>query len=40
LPNLGEYVFIGAPEGFESLMAVTDRYYTALGGVLDYRIIA
>ncbi|MCU0466823.1 MAG: hypothetical protein MUF38_19940 [Anaerolineae bacterium] len=40
LPNLGEYVFMGAPDGFESLMAVTDRYYTALGGVLDYRVIA
>lgn len=38
LPNLGEYVFIGAPEGFKSLMNVADRYYTALGGELDYRI--
>lgn len=37
LPNLGEYVFIGAPDGFKSLMTVTDRYYTALGGALDYR---
>jgi hypothetical protein len=37
LPNLGEYIFIGAPEGFKSLMGVTDRYYTALGGNLAYR---
>lgn len=36
LSNLGNYVFIGAPEEFKSLMSVTDRFYTALGGSLSY----
>jgi len=35
-PNLGEYVFIGAPDEFKSMMRVTDRYYTALGGTLAF----
>jgi hypothetical protein len=38
LPNLGQYVFIGAPQGFEAVMGVADRYYGALGGRLDYHI--
>lgn len=40
LPNLGEYVFMGAPAGFERTMAVTDRYYGVRGGHLAYRMAA
>ncbi len=40
LPNLGEYVFMGAPAGFERTMAVADRYYGVRGGYLAYRMAA
>lgn len=39
LPNLGQYVLIGAPDGFDGLMAVADRYYTAMGGALAYATV-
>jgi hypothetical protein len=37
--NLGEYIFIGAPEPFKTLFYAADRYYTVLGGHLDFRFI-
>jgi hypothetical protein len=35
--NIGQYVFLGAPDDFGETMAVVDRYYTALGGRLEFR---
>jgi hypothetical protein len=38
-PNLGEYVFVGASAHFRGLFAAAHRYYTALGGQLNYRFV-
>jgi hypothetical protein len=38
-PNLGEYRFVGASREFQLQFEAVDRYYTALGGKLDYRFI-
>lgn len=37
--NLGDYIFVGAGDDFKAILAVADRYYTALGGSLDYRFM-
>lgn len=35
----GEYIFVNAPDKFEALFRAVDRYYTVLGGHLDFRFI-
>src|SRR5262245_57269342 len=35
--NLGCYIFVGATDAFKTLLTIADRYYTALGGRLDFR---
>jgi hypothetical protein len=39
IQNLGAYIFVGATDEFKRLFEAADRYYTALGGELDYRFI-
>lgn len=39
-PNLGEYRFVGASPAFQLQFEAADRYYTALGGKLDYRFLS
>ena len=38
-PNLGQYIFVGASSQFVEQLAIADRYFTALGGTLDYRCV-
>lgn len=35
-PNLGRFIFVGATNEFKTMMLTADRYYTALGGQLDF----
>jgi hypothetical protein len=37
--NLGEYIFVGAPDSFKRLFLAADRYYTVLGGHLKFRFV-
>lgn len=37
--NLGEYIFVNAPDTFKTLFHAADRYYTVLGGHLDFRFV-
>jgi hypothetical protein len=36
IPKLGTYIFVGATDKFKRQFEEADRYYTALGGSLDY----
>lgn len=38
-PNLGRYILVGVPETFQNLMRAADRYYTALGGHLQFTFV-
>ncbi len=37
VPNLGQYIFVGASSWFIERLTVVDHYLSALGGTLDYR---
>lgn len=38
-PNLRQYIYVGVPVDFIETLAVADRYYSALGGELQYRCV-
>lgn len=39
-PNMGQYIFVGASDEFRMLFEAVDRYYTALGGELEYSFVS
>lgn len=38
-PNLDQYIFVGATPQFIQQLSIADRYFTALGGTLDYQCV-